>query len=86
HPFGRLRAGSEQSGAASKDLLCFEKDFFRLVKLGFSHRRKMLRVNLKSRVEAAKLAQILLSLGLPATTRAQELTVDNWQKLFNLLK
>lgn len=64
----------------------FEADFFRLVKLGFSHRRKMLRVNLKSRVEAAKLAQILLSLGLPPTARAQELTVDNWQKLFNLLK
>ena len=58
-----------------------EARFFRLVKLGFSRRRKMLRVNLKSRVETAKLAQILSSLGLPPTARAQELTVEKWRRL-----
>lgn len=64
----------------------FEADFFRLVKLGFSSRRKMLRVNLKNQVEVAELAEILLSLGLPPTARAQELNVKNWLALVHLTR
>ena len=61
-----------------------EKDFFRLVKIGFSSRRKMLKNNLmagyKISQEIAK--DRLKSAGLDEKIRAQDLSVVDWKKLF----
>jgi len=65
-----------------------EKKFFRLVKIGFSSRRKMLKNNLmagyKIGQEIAK--DRLKSVGLNEKVRAQELALDDWQKLFVLFE
>jgi 16S rRNA (adenine1518-N6/adenine1519-N6)-dimethyltransferase len=56
-----------------------------LVKLGFATRRKMLRNNLKGVVERDRLGQILEQLGLDPQARAEELSVEQWIRLSNLL-
>lgn len=61
----------------------FERDFFRLVKIGFSQRRKTLNNNLSaglhiSKDEARKLTD---SVGLKPGVRAQELTIVDWKNL-----
>jgi 16S rRNA (adenine1518-N6/adenine1519-N6)-dimethyltransferase len=56
-----------------------------LVKLGFATRRKMLRNNLKGVVERDRLGQILEQLGLDPQARAEELDVEQWIRLSNLL-
>ena len=63
------------------------KDFIRLVKTAFSHRRKMLRNNLKSLFggDADTLESVLASLGLTGTLRAQNLTVEDYLKLAAML-
>ncbi len=63
------------------------KDFIRLVKAAFSHRRKMLRNNLKSLFgrDADTLESALASLGLTGTLRAQNLTVEDYLKLAAML-
>ena len=64
-----------------------DKDFIRLVKAAFSHRRKMLRNNLKSLFggDADTLESALASLGLTGTLRAQNLTVEDYLKLAAML-
>lgn len=59
------------------------KNFFRLVKIGFSARRKMLHNNLTNgfHVPPEKIKEILRKTGLSETVRAQELSVDQWLKL-----
>lgn len=61
-----------------------EREFFLVVKAGFSNRRKLLIKNLipiigKKNKDALK--EIFSSLGLKETARAQELSVGQWQKL-----
>jgi 16S rRNA (adenine1518-N6/adenine1519-N6)-dimethyltransferase len=56
-----------------------------LVKMGFSSRRKMLRNNLQTVIDREQLAEILVSLGVDAAARAEDLSVDRWVKLSNLL-
>lgn len=60
-----------------------EKDFFRLVKIGFSARRKMLKANLAAglRLGVTETALILESAGIAASARAQELGIKEWLKL-----
>jgi 16S rRNA (adenine1518-N6/adenine1519-N6)-dimethyltransferase len=53
----------------------------RLIKQGFSSRRKMLRNNLKSLIEPTHLNQILLDLGLNPQARAEDLSVADWVHL-----
>ena len=77
----RLIIKEEKRGEISYDE---EKAFFRLAKFGFSAKRKMLKNNLASglkisNLEAEKLLQIV---SLDNKVRAQDLSVDNWQKLF----
>ncbi len=56
-----------------------------LIKLGFSSRRKMLRNNFKSIIEADKLTEILKKLNLNPQCRAENISLDNWIKLANIL-
>lgn len=61
-----------------------EKDFFRLAKIGFSAKRKMLKNNLASglKISSAEAEKLLVSAGLDLKIRAEDLSVLNWQKLF----
>lgn len=61
-----------------------EKKFFRLVKIGFSAKRKMLKNNLASGyIISQKEAEYkLVKAGFDRKIRAQELSVDDWVKLF----
>ncbi|TVU52100.1 MAG: 16S rRNA (adenine(1518)-N(6)/adenine(1519)-N(6))-dimethyltransferase RsmA [Arthrospira sp. PLM2.Bin9] len=56
-----------------------------LVKLGFSTRRKMLRNNLKSQVEPQILNQLLETLDINPQVRAEDLSLQQWVQLSNLL-
>jgi len=61
-----------------------EKDFFRLAKFGFSAKRKMLKNNLASglKISNSDAEKLLQTVGLDNKVRAEDLSVDNWQKLF----
>ncbi|MFH1255248.1 MAG: 16S rRNA (adenine(1518)-N(6)/adenine(1519)-N(6))-dimethyltransferase RsmA [bacterium] len=61
-----------------------EKDFFRLVKSGFSAKRKMLKNNLASGfgISQAESENRITSAGFNPKIRAQELSVEDWEKLF----
>ncbi|BAZ08030.1 16S rRNA (adenine(1518)-N(6)/adenine(1519)-N(6))-dimethyltransferase RsmA [Calothrix sp. NIES-3974] len=56
-----------------------------LVKLGFSAKRKMLRNNLKSQVDGEKLTQVLEQLEINPQARAEDVSVEQWVQLSNLL-
>ncbi|HEY9880744.1 MAG TPA: 16S rRNA (adenine(1518)-N(6)/adenine(1519)-N(6))-dimethyltransferase RsmA [Leptolyngbyaceae cyanobacterium] len=57
----------------------------RLVTLGFSSKRKMLRNNLKEVIERDTLDKILESLGIPGQSRAEDLGVEQWVALSNTI-
>lgn len=59
----------------------------RLAKIGFASRRKQLHKNLSTMPEwsSEQVKQAIGALGLPETARAQELSVDDWQKLHEQL-
>ena len=61
-----------------------EKAFFRMAKIGFSAKRKMLKNNLAAglQIENSAAEKIITSVGLDARTRAEDLSVTEWQKLF----
>lgn len=61
------------------------KTFERFVRTGFSQRRKMLR-KLLPQVTQKNVEEILTSLGLNPLARAEELSLEDWFKLFNELK
>ena len=63
------------------------KKFFRIVKSGFSAKRKTLINNLSNGLQLEKklVEEKLVSLGFPPNTRAQELGVEDWRKLVELL-
>lgn len=56
-----------------------EKKFFSVVKQGFSGKRKMLKNNLKIS------AEILQKLGISEKARAEDLSLEDWKKLFGIL-
>ncbi|OGF18929.1 ribosomal RNA small subunit methyltransferase A [Candidatus Falkowbacteria bacterium RIFCSPLOWO2_02_FULL_45_15] len=64
-----------------------EEKFFRLVKIGFSAKRKQLQGNLTKGLKIKKedVNKILADCGLKETARAQELSLADWQKLFVVL-
>ncbi|MCU0679581.1 MAG: 16S rRNA (adenine(1518)-N(6)/adenine(1519)-N(6))-dimethyltransferase RsmA [Planctomycetes bacterium] len=64
------------------------RDFFRLVKFGFSARRKMLKNNLAAgyKILAGDVEKILKTAGLGEKIRAQDLSVQDWLKLFGYFK
>ncbi len=65
-----------------------EKDFFRLVRIGFSSRRKMLKNNLAGgyRISTEEAGKRINSAGFSEKVRAQELSVNDWIKLFENFK
>lgn len=60
-----------------------EKQFFRLVKVGFSHPRKTLINNLSNglQIEKQEIEKILEQIGFKKNARAQELGVKDWKKM-----
>ena len=56
-----------------------------LIKLGFASRRKMLRNNLKSIITLEKLTELLEQLNLNPQCRAENLSLQDWINLANLL-
>lgn len=65
-----------------------DTSFFRLVKIGFSARRKKLSNTLSAglRVQSETLLSLFKELDIPENTRAQELSIEQWILLHNLLK
>lgn len=61
-----------------------DRDFFRLVRVGFSSRRKQLHNTLAAgfRLKSEEVIDCLKKIGLEKTVRPQELTIANWLELF----
>ena len=64
------------------------KLFFRLARVGFSAKRKMLKNNLAAGLHqpSDEVAKALIDAGFSEKIRAQDLSLDDWLKLFNFLK
>ncbi|MFA6550967.1 MAG: rRNA adenine dimethyltransferase family protein [Patescibacteria group bacterium] len=64
-----------------------EQKLFKLVKIGFSAKRKQLAGNLikNLKIKREEITKILTNCGLKETVRAQELSLDDWQRLFVVL-
>lgn len=60
-----------------------EKDFFRVVKAGFSAKRKMLRSSMSGGLKITKddAEALLARADIPATSRAEALSLDDWVRL-----
>ncbi|HSH01342.1 MAG TPA: 16S rRNA (adenine(1518)-N(6)/adenine(1519)-N(6))-dimethyltransferase RsmA [Anaerolineae bacterium] len=64
-----------------------EEGFFRVVKVGFSQKRKQLQKNLRQLgVERAKIKEALAAAGVEGKRRAETLTVAEWVALYKELK
>ena len=68
-----------------------EKDFFNLIKSGFSHKRKLLLNNIlnnwdKNKLEKEKLKILFNSIKIPFNFRAEQLSIDDWKNLYKSLK
>jgi len=61
------------------------KIFDNLVRLGFATRRKMLRNNLQSAIDREDLTKLLTSLNIKTDTRAEDLSLEQWIQLSNLV-
>jgi len=64
------------------------RDLFRLIKIGFSARRKMLKNNLTGAFQKSpsQIEAILVQAEISPTARAQELSLDDWARLQQSLK
>lgn len=64
-----------------------DKSFFRIVKIGFSAKRKTLSNNLANGLQLDKkeIEEKLITLGFSTNVRAQELSVEDWKKLTEIL-
>jgi len=62
--------------------------FFRLLRVGFSSRRKQLHNNLASGFGQSndEVKQVLQTADIDPTRRAESLTLEEWKKLFDLIK
>jgi 16S rRNA (adenine1518-N6/adenine1519-N6)-dimethyltransferase len=67
-----------------KKLEVNEKQFFQLVKFGFSAKRKMLKNNLAAgfRIDDKEVENKLILANIKPTARAQELSLEDWVRLF----
>jgi 16S rRNA (adenine1518-N6/adenine1519-N6)-dimethyltransferase len=62
------------------------KVFDNLVRLGFATRRKMLRNNLQSAIDREDLTKLLMSLDINPEARAEDLSLEQWIQLSNLVR
>lgn len=67
----------------SPESLIEDKNFFRLARIGFSAKRKMLKNNLVAglKIEADKVDQAFTKISLDKKIRAENLSLKNWQDL-----
>jgi 16S rRNA (adenine1518-N6/adenine1519-N6)-dimethyltransferase len=56
-----------------------------LVRLGFGSRRKMLRNNLQGAIDREALTELLISMNINTEARAEDLSVEQWIHLSNLV-
>ncbi|KDP28695.1 hypothetical protein JCGZ_14466 [Jatropha curcas] len=61
------------------------KSFFSMVNSAFNGKRKMLRRSLQHICTSLEIEEALENVGLPATSRPEELTLDDFVKLHNLI-
>jgi 16S rRNA (adenine1518-N6/adenine1519-N6)-dimethyltransferase len=85
HPTPMLYRGTPPSKVGDK---IDEKEFMRLVKIGFSAKRKMLKNNLANglKMDEKAVRENLKVINLDEKIRAQDLGVEDWIKLFLNLK
>ena len=65
----------------------YNKKFFQMIKIGFAQKRKLLIKNLLPFIGKENKAKFLLDLqkiGLGPNVRAQELSLENWEKLLEI--
>ena len=62
-----------------------EEIFFKFVRKGFKSKRKKLISNLSTIANKDKLIQTFINLGLDQNIRAENLTIENWRELINIL-
>lgn len=60
--------------------------FFKIVKTGFSHKRKKLLGNLSSLYSKDQITLAFENLNIPLNSRAEELDLETWTKLSSILK
>jgi 16S rRNA (adenine1518-N6/adenine1519-N6)-dimethyltransferase len=77
--------GLKTNYLATQDL---EKQFFSLVKRGFSSKRKMLKNNLANgaKISQEEVLAVLKKLNFNPLVRAENLSIDNWLSLFAELR
>lgn len=64
-----------------------EKEFFRVVKAGFSAKRKKLRSSLSSGLQRSKpqIENVLAAVGISADARAEDLSIEDWARIVGAL-
>ncbi len=62
-----------------------ENLFFKIVRAGFSSKRKLLAGNLSNIFEKEKVALAFLEVKLPAKIRAEDVSLEQWKKITELL-
>ncbi|MEI6057874.1 MAG: hypothetical protein WCQ60_02780, partial [bacterium] len=62
-----------------------EADFFNVVKTGFAHKRKVLIKNLENLIPRDVLTQKWQEIGLSQTVRAENVTLEQWKIIAQLL-
>ncbi|MCC7543477.1 ribosomal RNA small subunit methyltransferase A [bacterium] len=75
---------SDRKGGLTLDV--DEKSYMRLVKIGFSQKRKQLKNTLAAglHISPTEALELLKKAGLADTVRAQELALDDWQRLLQV--
>lgn len=65
----------------------FDKSLFRLAKIGFSAKRKMLKNNLSNslKIDEGEIISIFKKCNIKEKARAQELSINDWLKLANYI-
>jgi 16S rRNA (adenine1518-N6/adenine1519-N6)-dimethyltransferase len=58
-----------------------EEDFFKVVKAGFAHKRKVLAGNLREQYKDKNIPELFKSLHIPEKARAEDLSLEQWKKL-----
>lgn len=58
-----------------------EKLFFKIIHLGFSHKRKQLLANLSGEFDKEKILRIFENLGINPKVRAEDLSLDTWLQI-----
>ncbi|OGH91290.1 MAG: ribosomal RNA small subunit methyltransferase A [Candidatus Magasanikbacteria bacterium RIFOXYD2_FULL_39_9] len=72
----KIKINKDNAGAKNNS-----ESFFKLVKAGFSSRRKMLIKNLSAVADRQALRNLFKELGIDEKVRAQELSVEQWKEI-----